>query len=109
MAITTTVPTIIPPTSQVTCDKVWIEQQVINAPVEGGAVSAILVCRPYYEDEEGNKTFAPANQQRTYRVADVYALAATNEAVATALETNIAGSQAIIALAEASQQGQEGQ
>lgn len=100
MAITTSQPAVLPPTPQVTCDKIWVEQQIITAPIDGGPVTAYLVCRPYYQDEQGNKVFAPENQRRTYTVADLYALAATNTAVATALAANLDGAQSIITAAE---------
>lgn len=105
MAITTTQPTVIPPTSQVDCDKLWAEQIVIAAPIDGSPATAYVVTRPYYQDEGGNRTYAAANMQRTYTVPNLDAATAASTDISTAYAAVLAAVQVVVTTAEQQQQG----
>lgn len=106
MAITTNNPVSIPATAATTCDRVWLETVVIDgSALDAQPVTATIICRPYSQDEQGAKTFAAVSDQRTYRIADVYGLAASNADVATALTAMLTAVQGVITAAEAQQQG----
>lgn len=95
--ITTSQPVVIPATQAQTYDKLWVENLNINGrSLDTAPVTAIIVCRPYTTDGAGAKAFAPVTAIRRITVPDVFASAATNTALATALDAVLTAVQALV-------------
>lgn len=109
MPITTTQPAILPPTTETVCDRIWVEQLVIDGKsLSDAGLEAHIVCRPYHEDANGVRTFAPPNQTRVYHLSDLYGLAAITPEVAQALQAVLVAVQAIVSHQETPPESQEG-
>jgi hypothetical protein len=72
-----------------TYDSWWISAMTINAADPNKAVKVNAVFRKCSRDETGVGTYSPVDKAATYQVDDLFALAATDPAIASLVDTLI--------------------